>query len=88
VSLSDAAYKGNSVAQTVTLSTSQAAPTTLTLPGALTITAASATPVAATHGVAHATATRTLASTGASTTVPLVGLAVLTLAGVARRRRA
>jgi predicted acyl esterase len=33
VSLSDWAYKGNTVGQVVTLSTSQAAPTTLTLPG-------------------------------------------------------
>ncbi len=35
VSLSDAAYKGNTGAQVLTVSTSQAAPTTLTLPGAL-----------------------------------------------------
>jgi ABC-2 type transport system ATP-binding protein len=33
ISLSDWAYKGNTLAQVVTLSTSQAAPTTLTLPG-------------------------------------------------------
>jgi len=35
VSLSDAAYKNNDLAQLVTLSTSQTAPTTLTLPGKL-----------------------------------------------------
>ena len=35
VSLSDAAYKGNSLAQVLTLSTSTAQPTTLTLPGRL-----------------------------------------------------
>ncbi len=87
VSLSDAAYKGNSLAQTVTLSTSQAAPTTLTLPGALTITAASAAPIARTQGAAQARGTSSLAATGASTTVPLVGLTALALAGFARRRR-
>ena len=39
VSLSDAAYKNNNLAQTVTLSTSKAAPTTLTLPGTLSFPA-------------------------------------------------
>lgn len=35
VTLSDAAYKGNTIGQVLTVSTSQAAPTTLTLPGRL-----------------------------------------------------
>jgi len=39
VSLSDWAYKGNTIAQVVTLATSQAAPTTLTLPGRIDLTA-------------------------------------------------
>ena len=38
VSLSDAAYKGNAGAQVLTLSTSKAHPTTLTLPGHLNLT--------------------------------------------------
>jgi LPXTG-motif cell wall-anchored protein len=91
VSLSDAAYKGNTVAQALTLSTSTSHPTTLTLPGRLRLTAAPATgtaPRSAGAPTAPAAATRTLPSTGGSTTAPLAGLAALLVAAaVARRRR-
>jgi hypothetical protein len=39
VSLTDWAYKGNTVAQVVTLGTSQTSPTTLTLPGRIDLRA-------------------------------------------------
>ncbi len=123
VSLSDAAYKGNTGAMALTLSTSRAAPTTLTLPGRLLVRpvgaarltapaapaaaaapsrpaaaaaaaaaaalVAAATPVPVTHGAATVVETSTLALTGASTTLPVVGFGLLALVSlvVARRRR-
>jgi predicted acyl esterase len=91
VSLSDAAYKGNDLAQTLTLSTSQGAPTSLTLPGLVSQSIAKPT---VTRPVAKPTAARPtltpaageLPHTGLTTTAPLAGLAALVLAFAVRRR--
>jgi predicted acyl esterase len=96
VSLSDAAYKGNDLAQTLTLSTSQAAPTSLTLPGLVGNAVAkptATTPVASKPAggatITPATpATSELPHTGLTTTAPLAGLAALGLAFAVRRRTA
>jgi predicted acyl esterase len=92
VSLTDAAYKGNNIAQTLTLSTSAAAPTTLTLPGlaARSVTRPVAVPVAK-PAAGGTTTTLTPAAgelphTGLSTTAPLAALGALLLAFAVRRR--
>jgi len=88
VSLSDAAYKNNDLAQLVTLSTSQKAPTTLTLPGKLSVTAAAAPArVAAARPAAGAGAGAPAAApvssaaelprTGGSARLPALALALL-----------
>jgi len=98
VSLSDAAYKNNDLAQLVTLSTSQKAPTTLTLPGKLSVTAAAAPPrVAAVRPAAGAGAGAPAAApvssaaelprTGGSARLPALALALLGGAAWVRRRR-
>jgi len=100
VSLSDAAYKNNDLAQLVTLSTSQKAPTTLTLPGKLSVTAAAAparvaavAPAAAAGAGAGAPAAAPVSSaaelprTGGSARLPALALALLGGAAWVRRRR-
>jgi len=102
VSLSDAAYKNNDLAQLVTLSTSQKAPTTLTLPGKLSVTAAAAparvaavAPAAAAAAGAGAGAPAAapvssaaeLPRTGGSARLPALALALLGGAAWVRRRR-
>jgi len=98
VSLSDAAYKNNDLAQLVTLSTSQKAPTTLTLPGKLSVTAAAAPArVAAVRPAAGAGAGAPAAApvssaaelprTGGSARLPALALALLGGAAWVRRRR-
>jgi predicted acyl esterase len=93
VSLSDAAYKNNAGAQVLTLSTSRAAPTTLTLPGRLDLAAPQAAASAAAPGrvVAASTgssaASGSLPSTGLPAALPVTALGLLALAGAARRRR-
>ena len=91
VSLSDAAYKGNALAQTLTLSTSPLAPTTLTLPG---VAAQNVTAPTAPRPAAPAAPTAPGPSTGPSlpTTGGAPALAALSLAVVGgalllRRRR-
>ncbi len=91
VSLSDAAYKGNSLAQTLTLSTSAAAPTTLTLPGAAVVArpAAPAAPSAPVPPAAPKPATGpSLPTTGGAPALAALSLAVLGGALLLRRRRA
>ncbi len=102
VSLSDAAYKNNDLAQLVTLSTSQKAPSTLTLPGKLSPTsftspAPAAAPAAAVGAVAGAGAGAPAAApvssaaelprTGGSAGLPALALALLGAAAWVRRRR-
>ncbi|MCU1595304.1 MAG: transporter ATP-binding protein [Frankiales bacterium] len=90
VSLTDAAYKGNNLAQSLTLSTSKAAPTTLTLPGPVAAAGAAkpaAVPTPSAPGVVTSPGT-SLPVTGSSTTLPLLGLAALALVAVRRRRSA
>jgi len=102
VSLSDAAYKNNDLAQLVTLSTSQKAPSTLTLPGKLSPTsftspapaAASAAAVGAAAGAgagapaaAPVSSAAELPRTGGSAGLPALALALLGAAAWVRRRR-
>ncbi len=92
VSLSDAAYKGNALAQTLTLSTSPTAPTTLTLPGvaaqsvkAPTVTKPATKP---TRPAAPAPAAGpSLPTTGGAPALAALSLAALGGALVLRRRR-
>jgi predicted acyl esterase len=93
VSLSDAAYKGNDLAQTLTLSTSKAAPTSLTLPGLVaksvvkpTVTTPATRPTGG--GTTITPATAELPHTGLPLTAPLAGLAALLLTAAVRRRLA
>ena len=90
VSLSDAAYKGNALAETLTLSTSKAAPTTLTLPGVLPIGGAVTRPVAPVSRPSQPTpaAGPSLPTTGLPAVLPIAALALLGSALVVRRRTA
>jgi predicted acyl esterase len=92
VSLSDAVYKGNNAAQVVTLSTSRAAPTSLTLPGVAALSVVPPTSAAPGTAVTPPTTgtpstSPQLASTGASGTAAALGLLVLTGTALVRRRR-
>ena len=98
VSLSDAAYKNNNFAQLVTLSTSQKAPTTLTLPGKLSgmptalpggtaAAGAAAAPAAAAPAAAPVSSASELPRTGGSAGLPALALALLGGAAWGRRRR-
>lgn len=96
VSLSDAAYKNNALAQTLVLSTSKAAPTTLTLPGKLAVgpsgrapvAAPAAPPAAAPAGLPTASpGSPELPTTGLATVLPLGALGLLGAAFALRRRR-
>lgn len=102
VSLSDAAYKNNALAQVVTLSTSKTAPTTLTLPGKLNLPNADMTPgpvdghtgsgpgigsSASSDGSGSNGSRSSLASTGLPAGLPVAAAGLLVLAGIARRRR-
>jgi len=102
VSLSDAAYKNNALAQVVTLSTSKTAPTTLTLPGKLNLPGADTTPgpqdghtgpgpgigsSASSDGSGSNGSGSSLASTGLPAGLPVAAAGLLVLAGIARRRR-
>ena len=98
VSLSDAAYKNNNFVQLVTLSTSQKAPTTLTLPGKLSgmptalpggtaAAGAAAAPAAAAPAAAPVSSASELPRTGGSAGLPALALALLGGAAWARRRR-
>ena len=91
VSLSDAAYKGNALAQALTLSSTKAAPTTLTLPGNVFGNAAAAPapvkkPVAA--PVTPPAAGGSLPVTGLGALLPLTALLLLAGAVAMRRRTA
>ncbi len=86
VSLSDAAYKGNALAQTLTLSTSPTAPTTLTLPG-LAAQAAAKPVVTKPVAAPAAPVSPTLPTTGGAPALAVLSLVALGGALVLRRRR-